>query len=269
MSQGFQLYLDFCVFVFGAIVGSFLNVCIHRMPREESIINPPSHCPHCGARILWRHNIPLVTWLALKGKARCCGASITPRYFIVELITAGLFLALWVKCGMTWVTPVYWVLVAGLIAATFIDFEHYIIPNEITYGGIVVGLLLSGLVPALQFTDNSGASLLRALAGAATGGLTLLAIAMAGEWFFKKEAMGMGDVKLLAGIGAFLGWKSALFIVFMSSMIGGVVGVALVIGSKKGWGSRLPYGPYIALAAVLWLFVGNELINWYFNFLRG
>jgi leader peptidase (prepilin peptidase)/N-methyltransferase len=269
MTAGFQIYLDFCVFVFGAIVGSFLNVCIHRMPREESIVNPPSHCPHCGARIQWRHNIPLITWLALRGKARCCGASITPRYFLVELITAALFLALWVKFGLAWVTPLYWLLVAGLIAATFIDFEHYIIPNEITVGGIVVGLFLSGLVPALQGADSAGAALLRSLAGMLTGGLALLAIAMAGERIFKKEAMGLGDVKFLAGIGAFLGWKAALFIIFSSSMIGGVVGVTLVVGSKKGWGSRLPYGPYIAVAAVLWLFVGHELVNWYFNFLKG
>jgi leader peptidase (prepilin peptidase)/N-methyltransferase len=269
MSIGLQLYLDFVVFVFGAVIGSFLNVCIHRLPREQSIVNPPSHCPHCNERVRWFDNIPLVSFLVLRGKCRYCCAAITPRYFVVELLTAVLFLALWWSYGVTWYALIYAVLVAGLIAATFIDFEHYIIPDEITLGGIVLGVLLSGLCPVLHGTTMSGAALLRSLAGAVVGGVTLLVIALAGEKIFKKEAMGMGDVKLLAAIGAFLGWKATLFVVFLSSLLGGVAGLVLVVGKRKEWGSRLPYGPYIALAAVQWLFWGPTAVLWYLRSLTG
>jgi leader peptidase (prepilin peptidase) / N-methyltransferase len=268
VSFGLRLYFDFIVFLFGACAGSFFNVCIHRMPREESIVNPPSHCPKCNQRIQWYDNIPLVSFLLLRGKCRHCGTAISPRYLFIELLTASLFLAVWLKYEFLWVAPIYWVLVGGLIVSTFIDFEHYIIPNEITYGGILAGLALSLLCPPLHEVENIGASVLRSLLGGFTGGATLLVIAMVGEKIFKKEAMGMGDVKFIAGIGAFLGWQAALFTIFASSVIGGVVGLLLVVTSKKGWGSRIPYGPYIALAALLWVFFGRELINWYFGFLQ-
>lgn len=269
MSFGLRLYFDFIVFLFGACAGSFFNVCIHRMPREESIVNPPSHCPKCNQRIQWYDNIPLISFLLLRGKCRHCGTSISPRYLFIELLTASLFLAVWLKYEFQWVAPIYWVLVGGLIVSTFIDFEHYIIPNEITYGGVLVGLALSLLCPSLHEVETIGASVLRSLMGGLTGSVTLLVIAMAGEKLFKKEAMGMGDVKFIAGIGAFLGWQAALFTIFASSVVGGVIGLLLVVTSKKGWGSRIPYGPYIALAALLWIFLGRELINWYLGFLTG
>ena len=269
MTFALRVYFDLIVFVFGAVAGSFLNVCIHRMPREESIVNPPSHCPKCNQRIRWRDNIPLVSWLVLGGKCRHCAAPISPRYLFIELLTASLFLAVWLKYEFLWVSPIYWILVSGLIVATFIDFEHYIIPNEITYGGIVVGLAVSLLCPSLHEAETVGASVLRSLTGGLTGGVTLLAIAFAGEKLFKKEAMGMGDVKLIAAIGAFLGWQATLFTIFASSVIGGVIGVTLVVSSKKGWESRLPYGPYLALGALLWVFVGRAFVNWYFSFLNG
>ncbi len=269
MSYGLRLYFDFVVFLFGAVVGSFLNVCIHRMPREESIVNPPSHCPHCNERIRWYDNIPLVSFIVLRGKCRHCGASISPRYLFIELLTASLFLAVWLKYEFQWIAPIYWVLVGGLLASTFIDFEHYIIPNEITYGGILVGIAASLLYPPLQEVETIGASVLRSLIGGLTGGVTLLVIAFVGEKIFKKEAMGMGDVKFIAAIGAFLGWKAALFAIFASSLIGGVVGLMLVVTSRKGWGSRIPYGPYIALGALLWVFFGREFLRWYFGYLNG
>jgi len=269
MSMGLRLYFDFIVFAFGAVVGSFLNVCIHRMPREESIVNPPSHCPKCHTRISWRDNIPLVSFLVLGGKCRHCGVAISPRYMFVELLTASLFLAVWLKYEFQWVAPIYWVLVGGLLAATFIDFEHYIIPDEITLGGVGVGLFASVLCPSLHQTEAVLGSLVQSALGALAGGVTLLVIALVGEKVYKKEAMGMGDVKFIAGIGAFLGWQAALFSVFVSSLIGGVVGLALVLGSRKGWGSRIPYGPYIALAALVWVFCGREFLDWYFSFLRG
>ena len=289
-----RLYLDFIVFVFGAVIGSFLNVCVHRMPRDQSIVTPPSHCPHCNHHIRWIDNIPLVSYLVLRGKCRHCGASISPRYFLVELLTAVLFLLMWLKLtqwdhppvhGIYFLKgPINWLVIGGLIVATFIDFEHYIIPNEITIGGIVVGLVLSAVYPPLQPVDLFtswmlkfgpagmpawGAALFRSFTGVLVGGLTLLAVAMIGEAIFRKEAMGMGDVKLLAAIGAFFGWQSTLFTLFVSSMLGGVVGLVLVAGSKKGWHSRIPYGPYIAFGALLWMFYGREIMNWYVHFIRG
>lgn len=267
MSFELRLYFDFIVFMLGAAFGSFFNVCIYRMPREESIVNPPSHCPKCNKPIRWHDNIPLLSFLVLRGKCRDCGTLISPRYLFIELLTASLFLAVWLKYEFQWVAPIYWILVGGLIVSTFIDFEHYIIPNEITYGGVLVGIALSLLYPPLHAVEGIGSSFLQSLIGALAGGVTLLLIAMVGEKIFKKEAMGMGDVKFIAGIGAFLGWQAALFTIFASSVLGGVIGLLLVLTSKKGWGSRIPYGPYIALAALVWIFFGRELINWYFGFL--
>ena len=274
-----RLYLDFVVFAFGAVIGSFLNVCVHRMPLEESIVTPPSHCPHCNERIRWVDNIPLVSYLALRGKCRHCGAKISPRYFLVELLTAVLFLLMWLKLtewdrplvhGIYFLkAPIYWMVIDGLIVATFIDFEHYIIPNEITFGGLIVGLLLSAIYPPLMDADTIKLSLLRSLLGAVVGGLSLLTVAVVGKLIFRKEAMGMGDVKLLAAIGAFFGWQSTLFTILVSSLLGGVVGVVLVLGRRKGWESRIPYGPYIAFGAVLWMFCGHEIVNWYLSFIRG
>jgi len=274
-----ELYFDFVVFLFGAVIGSFLNVCIHRMPLDQSIISPPSHCPHCNQRIRWIDNIPLLSFLFLGGKCRKCGAKISPRYFLVELLTATLFLLMWLKLtqwdhppvhGIYFLKgPIYWFVIGGLIVATFIDFEHYIIPNEITLGGIVVGVALSAAYPPLMGVDSMTASLLRSLLGMLVGGLTLLAVAFIGELIFRKEAMGMGDVKFLAAIGAFFGWQSTLFTIFVSSLLGGVIGLVLVLVSKKGWQSRIPYGPYIALGALLWMFCGQQIMNWYWSFIRG
>ena len=277
---GLQLYIDFVVFTFGAVVGSFLNVCIHRMPLDQSIVTPPSHCPHCNERIRWADNIPLFSYLVLGGKCRKCSATISPRYFLVELLTAVLFLLMWLKLTV-WAepaphgvyellkAPIYWMVIAGLIVATFIDFEHYIIPNEITFGGIIVGLLVSVAYPPLMDASSIPAPLVRSVLGVLVGGLTLLVVATVGELIFRKEAMGMGDVKFLAAIGAFFGWQSTLFTIFVSSLLGGVIGLILVVGSKKGWQSRIPYGPYIALGALLWMYCGNEIMKWYWGYIRG
>ena len=297
MSSGLRLYLDFVVFVFGAAIGSFLNVCIYRMPRGESIVNPPSHCPHCNARIRWVNNIPLLSYVVLRGKCRHCGGRIRPRYVLVELLTALLFLGVWLKYPMSWLAPVYWVMVGGLIVGTFIDLEHYIIPDEITIGGVVVGFAASILVPSLHGETFLFLSAFKSLLGILIGSALVLWIAIFGELIFRKEAMGFGDVKLTAVIGAFLGWQGAVFTLAVSSVIGSVVGLLWIFLSRErravahetpaektyhnldAWSisdemdthmmhSSIPYGPFLALAAVLWIFVGGRALIWFGSLLQ-
>ena len=300
MSTGLRLYLDFVVFVFGAAIGSFLNVCIHRMPRGESIVNPPSHCPHCDARIQWKDNIPLLSYVVLRGKCRHCGERINPRYVLVELLTALLFLGIWLKYPFSWLAPVYWMAVGGLIVGTFIDLEHYIIPDEITIGGVVVGFVASILVPSLHGETFLFLSGFKSLLGILIGSALVLWIAVFGELVFRKEAMGFGDVKLAGAIGAFFGWQGAVFALAVSSVIGSIVGLLWVslsrerravtrpacAGSAKeisynldAWNIRdemdahamrssIPYGPFLALVAVLWIFVGEYVPMWYAPLLK-
>lgn len=338
-------------FVFGCIVGSFLNVCIYRMPLELSVVSPPSHCPHCKYAIPFYLNIPLVTWLALRGRCKNCGAPISPRYFAVELLTGLVFLGCWLEFGHQnpWLAVAYSVFIAGLIVATFIDFEHFIIPDEITLGGAVAGFVISFFLPQLHGVQTTGDGMARSLLGIAAGAGMVYAVLRMGkllfgrqkvklegetkiiftesalclpdqeipyeEIFYRKsdtivlsartvelidrgypearvrlspdrlkigdedidpetvshmevncteimlprEAMGLGDVKFMAGIGAFLGWQGAVFSLMASSLIGSVVGIALILARKREWSSRMPYGPYIALAAVIWIFGGDKI----------
>jgi len=339
-------------FAFGSIVGSFLNVCIYRMPLDLSVVSPPSHCPHCKYAIPFYLNIPLLTWLSLRGKCKNCGAPISPRYFAVELLTGAAFLACWLAFGeqSAGIALAYCLVLAGLITATFIDFEHFIIPDEITIGGAVAGFIVSFLVPQLHGTHSTGEGMVRSLLGIAVGGGIVYAVLRLGkllfgrqkiplggetkvvftegalvlpdqevpyeEIFYRKtdsvlleartvelvdrsyrnvtvrlspqrlrigdeeinpetephmeatcselilprEAMGLGDVKFMAAIGAFLGWQGAVFALMASSLIGSLVGVVLIVMRKREWSSRMPYGPYIALAAVIWMFSGKKIV---------
>jgi leader peptidase (prepilin peptidase)/N-methyltransferase len=348
-----------CFFVLGCVAGSFLNVCIHRMPREESIVWPASHCPHCGYAIPWRLNIPLLSWLWLGGRCANCHAPISARYFVVELLTGVVFGACWIHFGhISALLPlVYCVLIGGLIAATFIDWEHFIIPDEITYGGMAAGFCAACLVPGshLKFPyftrmRASGPAMIDSLMGMAVGGAIVYGILRLGKLLFgrykvplpaasrifftetavklpeqefayeelfyrsgdairlqarslelvdrcylnvpvclqperlqigedtfdpeqvpymeavtdqvvlPREAMGLGDVKFMAGIGAFLGWPGVLFSLALSAMAGSLVGIALIIANKRSWSSRMPYGPYIAVAAVIWVFGGYHWV---------
>jgi len=345
-------------FIFGATVGSFLNVCIHRLPRDLSVNRPKrSFCPACEKQIAWFHNLPLVSWLILRGRCHYCGAHIAFRYFLVELLTALLFLAIWLFYPF-WIAPAFWVFVALLIVATFIDFEWFIIPDSITYGSVVAGLLLSMALPQLHGETVWWRGGLGALIGAAAGYFGLWAVVEIGKLAFGKkkiafdqptpfhfersdeepwvlvseedrlawseiiarrtdvltihckilnidgpkqknvtllageegirvgdrnlkpqevgkikgtmtsmiiprEAMGFGDVKFLAGIGAFLGWQGVLFTVFSSSVIGAVIGILLILLRREEWGTKLPYGPYLSLGALIWLFGGHALWSWY------
>ena len=251
------------VFLAGLCIGSFLNVCIWRIPREESIVWPGSHCPACNHKIAPRDNVPLLSWLVLNGKCRHCHAPISPRYFVVELLTGALFAGLWFVHGWSLQTPVYLFFTGALILGTFVDFDHLLLPDRVTIGGMVAGPILSFAFPALQGQTEGIPALIRSALGLALGYGILWIVAAIGRLVLKREAMGMGDVKLLGAIGACLGWQAVLFTIFVSSLSGTVLGFTLIALGKKELQSKIPYGPHIALAAVLWMFCGPACIDLY------
>ncbi len=356
-------------FCLGCIVGSFLNVCIHRMPRGESVVSPPSSCPHCGYRIPWYLNMPIAGWCWLKGRCASCGAKISARYVAVELLTGCLVLATWLAFGRDSfaLAFAYAVFLSGLMVATFIDFEHFIIPDEITLGGAALGFVFSFLIPGLHarfsgtaplevvpvLSDPSSpiGSLQRCFLGAGLGWLVMYGILRLGKLLFgreriqlepgtevhfgelglhlpdreipydellyrasdkirieaerielvdrcypsarvelsrealsineetidpetvafmelrtselnlPREAMGLGDVKFMLAIGAFLGWAGVLFTLMASAMIGASVGILAILLRRREWSSRIPYGPYLAGAAAVWVFAGEALFE--------
>ena len=350
-------------FILGAVIGSFLNVCIYRLPLDLSVNEPKrSFCPHCKFQIPWTQNIPLFSWLLLRGKCANCGAPISFRYFGVELLTALLFLAAWLKSwnsGHWELAFPLWILLGLMIVATFIDFEHFIIPNEITWGGVAAGVLLSLVMPSMMGVDSHLMSLVWSAAGAAAGYATLWLVVELGKKAFGKkhielekpepftwtrhgddaeltaggdimkwsdlfsresdvlimhvteavvgektyaqttltfyynrlrvegdeyeldkleqisgtvtgmviprEAMGFGDVKFIAAIGAFLGLRAVFFTIMGGSVIGAVVGLLMIAIGRREWSARIPFGPYLALAATIWIFCGPELLDAYWN----
>jgi leader peptidase (prepilin peptidase)/N-methyltransferase len=353
----YQVLFSVFTFVLGAIVGSFLNVCIYRLPLDLSVNEPRrSFCPACKNPIPWHQNLPLFSWLFLRGRCANCGAKIAFRYFAVELLTALLFLAVWQL--FPWqIAIAYWVFVSLVIAATFIDFEHFIIPDQITIGGALAGIAASALVPQLMGTDSRVAALIHSALAAALGYIILWMVLEAGKLAFGKkrirfdvptpfswarheddadfvvgeerslwsdhfaresdrlllychevkidsrsygevtldfhynrlkagddefaldqvneiagvahalqiprEAMGRGDLKFLAAIGAFLGWRAVLFSLFGGSLVGSLVGLVTLVLGKRVWSAKLPFGPYLALGALIWMFFGDELVRWY------
>jgi leader peptidase (prepilin peptidase)/N-methyltransferase len=369
-------YTLFAVFAFvlGAAIGSFLNVGIYRLPRDISIKEPRrSFCPVCKTQIPWQQNIPLVSWLFLRGRCAKCGARIAFRYFGVELLTALLFLAIWEV--FPWkIAIAYWVFVSILLIATFVDLEHFIIPDQITIGGTIAGIVASFVVPELMNTDSRLAALVRAALAAALGYVILWIVLEGGKIAFGKkrvkldgpapftwtrhgddadfvvgeerslwsdyfarekdrlllhcdeakidnpeiigaresirsraykneilefhynrvrvgadefvldtvdrisgvaheleiprEAMGRGDLKFLAAIGAFLGWRGVLFSIFAGSVVGSIVGLATLLIGKRVWSAKLPFGPYLAFGALTWIFFGDAFVRWYFSLLN-
>ncbi len=255
--------------LFGAIVGSFLNVCIYRIPLEKSVVRPRSHCPQCGTQIAWYDNVPVLSWLLLRGHCRHCQGRISPRYALVEALTAALFAAVWSRYGWDPRTPVYWLVVSGLLLGSFVDLDHLIIPDRVTLGGMAAGLVLSAALPVLHDAASWLEGLSAAVIGLAAGAGALGLIAELGRRAFKKEAMGLGDVKLLGAVGAFLGWRAVLFTLVVSSFVGSFVGVYLIVRKGREWQTRIPYGPYLALAAVLWLLGGDGWWRAYLNFIAG
>ena len=357
LSSVYEFIFRALAFVLGAAVGSFLNVCIYRLPVDLSINRPRrSFCPACKKPIPWHHNLPLISWIVLRGRCANCGAKIAFRYFAVELLTALLFLAIWQ--GFPWQMAIaYWIFVSFLIVGTFIDFEHFIIPDRVTIGGIIAGVVASLAVPALMETDSRLAAGVRSLLAAALGYVILLLVLEAGkiafgrkriqfdaptpftwtkreddadfvvgsekslwsehfarekdrlllqcdeakidnhtygnvtldfhydrvavegeeflldhvneisgvarELLIPREAMGRGDLKFLAAIGAFLGWRAVLFSLFAGSLLGSIIGLITLIAGKRVWSAKLPFGPYLAFGAVSWMFFGDVFLRWY------
>ncbi|MFA6599733.1 MAG: prepilin peptidase [Candidatus Omnitrophota bacterium] len=253
--------IPFLVIALGLCVGSFLNVCIHRMPKEESIVSPGSHCPACGKPVAWYDNVPLVSYLLLRGKCRQCGAKISPRYFVVELVTALLWFLLWLRFGAGASFAAGAVLVSVLLAVTMTDLETGLIPDKMTYPGMAVGLLLSAAFPALQHEGLWWAGLVRSLLGLAAGGGILLAVGFAGNLIFRKETMGGGDVKLLALIGAFVGWSEAIFVFLFAPIFAIPFALHAKFARKQ---ETIPFGPYLALAGILFYFFGEKIMAYFF-----
>jgi len=348
-------------FVLGAAIGSFLNVCIYRLPRDISVNKPRrSFCPNCQKPIPWRQNLPLVSWLVLRGRCANCGSKIAFRYFGVELITALVFLAVW-RTFPWQIAIAYWVFVSILIVATFVDLEHFIIPDQVTIGGAIAGIIASFAVPELMNADTRIAAVVRSLLAAALGFVILWIVLETGKIAFGKkrirldapapftwtrrgddadfvvgaeqslwsdyfarekdrlllhceeakidnhtysavtlefhynrvsasreefvldhvaqisgvvreleiprEAMGRGDLKFLAAIGAFTGWRAVLFSIFAGSVLGSAVGLVTLIIGKRVWSAKLPFGPYLALGALIWIFLGDVFVRWYVRLL--
>lgn len=252
------------IFVLGAIVGSFLNVCILRIPSKESIVQPPSHCPGCKLPIAFYDNIPLFSYLILRGRCRACGGRISPRYFVVEFLTAFLAAALFYKFGLGPAFLVGFVFVAALVVISFIDLDAKIVPDVISLPGIALGLLFSVLGFYVIYDPSEMIpSPLSALLGVLIGGGFLLALAWAYELVTGTEGMGGGDIKLLAMIGAFLGWPAIPVTLFFSSLGGSVIGLSAMLIKGVGRKYALPFAPFLCLGAVLHLFFGKELIDFY------
>ena len=279
----------FCIFGFfsfamGACVASFLNVCIWRLPREESVVKPGSHCPNCNAPIRWYQNIPVVSYVALGGKCANCRKPISIRYAIVELLGGTLFLAAYLQWAMPamlgdlpvaalhplaslWCVFAYWIVFAGLILGSFIDLSHFYLPDRVTIGGMLLGVPASVLIPELQMEKTWLDALCWSVSGLAFGFFFLWGIGWLFSKMFKKEALGFGDVKLMGAIGAFFGPSAVLFVLIASSLVGSVVGIGLMLRGKARLGgfTAVPYGPFIAIATLIWMFWGPQLVAGYIS----
>lgn len=252
--------LTFAVFIFGAVVGSFLNVCIHRIPSHESVAFPASHCPHCHAPIRPYDNIPIISYLLLRGRCRQCAVSISRRYPLVEMLGGIAAVAAVSAFGLSAKALLVFAFLAALIVITFIDLDHQIIPDAISIPGIFVGFA-SSLLPG---DPNWTAS----LAGILIGGGSLWAVAAGYEWLTGREGMGGGDIKLLAMIGAFLGWRGIPVTLLLASLLGTLIGVTLMFIRGRDTKMAIPFGPFLAVGAACALFWGDALIDWYLNLSR-
>ena len=269
MDAGLTYILAAFSFGLGACIASFLNVVIWRVPRGESIVSPPSHCPKCNAAIRWYQNIPILAWLALRGKCANCKHPISPRYILIEMLGGVLFLAAFAKYGTdgglasaAQNTLVAWIWLALMIVGSMIDFDHKLLPDFVTVGGMVLGVAVGG-VDSCRL--QSFAPIVVSIAGLVFGFGLLWLIRWLGSKAFKREAMGMGDVFLMGAVGALFGPVAVLVTLILSSVFGSVVGLSMVALSKTKFGKfvEIPYGPYICMGCLAWMFWGNELVDWY------
>ncbi len=262
-------YMQIIFFVLGLIVGSFLNVCIYRIPRSLSVVSPPSSCPRCNTPIKPWHNIPLVSYILLRGKCKNCGGPISFRYPLVELTNGILYWAVVTSFGIGWHVPLICMLVSALIVITFIDLDFQIIPDAMTLPGIAIGLLSASFIFPDPFiiqpsaVDASIVGFANSLAGVLSGGGLFYLIAVIGRRMAKTDAMGGGDIKMMAMVGAFMGWKAVLLTTFAGSLSGALAGIFLIITRGKGGKSKIPFGPFLALGALVTLFYGNIILQWY------
>ncbi|MFO7767855.1 MAG: A24 family peptidase [bacterium] len=258
MNETVQVLGPWIAFVLGAVVGSFANVCIHRLPRGESILHPPSHCPHCREPIRWQDNIPILSYVWLRGRCRECGERISPRYAAVELITALLFTVLWFNAGgEAGAFLMQAAFVTALVIGTGIDLEHRLLPDAVTLPLLAIGLASS--LPA------GGLSPLRSVTGMLAGGGGMYLVAEVGDRVYRQPTMGGGDIKLAAALGAWLGWRLLIVALFAAFLLGAVIGtVYMVAGGRE---KTVPFGPFLAAGAILALVAGPSIWNWYTGFL--
>jgi leader peptidase (prepilin peptidase) / N-methyltransferase len=237
--------------LFGGAIGSFLNVCVHRWPEGDSVVSPPSACPRCGAGVRWYDNIPILSWIVLRARCRSCGMPISIMYPLVELVTALIWVAGFARYGLSWDALVVAVFFTLLLGIAITDARTYIIPNEFSLGGLALGLLLA-------FTPG-GLSITQSLAGAALGFGVLYLTALVGEWWLGKQAMGGGDIKMMAMVGAFLGPAGAVLTIFLGALVGSVIFVPISLRTKK----LVPFGIFLAVGAAVTEVAGSAIIDWY------
>ncbi len=242
-------------FIFGAVFGSFLNVCIYRIPLKMSVVSPASRCPTCGRAIHFYNNVPIVSYVVLRGRCASCGTPISFVYPFVEALTGLFALSLFAKFGLSAELVVYFAFISALIVITFIDLKHQIIPDVISVPGIIIGFALSFFVPSMKALDS--------LIGIILGAGALFAVAEAYYRFAGKEGMGGGDIKLLGMIGAFLGWKGVIVTLLIGSFSGAVIGSVFLFLARKGGKQPIPFGPFLAMGAIIYLYFGEALIRWY------
>ena len=252
--------MEWMGFIFGLVIGSFLNVCIHRLPSSQSIVHPRSRCPQCGHLIRVYDNIPVLSYLILRGRCRDCGARISLRYPVVELLSGAFAAMALARFGLGWQALLMYALIAAFLVITFIDLDHRIIPDVITLPGIPIGLAASfgpGMISPLE-----------SLVGILAGGGSLFLVAWGYQLVTQREGMGGGDIKLLAMIGAFIGWKGVLLTIFIASLTGTLAGMALIFRRRGDMKLAVPFGPFLAVGAIAYLFMGPELMSWYLAAVR-
>lgn len=287
----FWLFAAITAVVFGACVGSFLNVCIYRIPLDQSVVTPRSHCMSCGKLIPWYHNIPVLSYFICRGKCFNCKEPFSFRYAFVELLTA-LFFVLVVAAyppigghtilGMTQISfpalvPIYWIFLSGLIVATFVDFDHYIIPDSVSIGGSIAGIIFSFIVPELHGQSIWWQGGLYGILGFVAGFVPLQLLRLGFTWYFRKRgrieqdeyAMGFGDIKLMGAVGAFLGYQAAGFSILAGAFLGTVIALPLLLWGKRKLLDKIPFGPYLSLGAIIYLFWGEAIIGAYLRLLIG